>query len=447
MASPITFSGLASGLDTQSIIQTLVALESRPITALQTQKTNYNKQSSLYSTLDTRLQALQTAAENLKSATDFKQFAADVVDSSVLRVSASGTAQEGAYSLDLTQLAQQTRLASQGYANTDTLKVGDGTLSIDVGGTVTEITIDGTNDTLEGVAAAIKDSQADVTAEIVNVGGANPYKLVISGKNTGFDNAVTVDASGLTGGDQALAVGEIQPAQNAIFSLNGLTGIERSTNSVDDVISGVTLDLLSKGSSDFTVSVDKSGITQLAKDFIKAYNDVIKFVNDQSRYDTQNPGNTSPLLGDFTLSSLQSRLRSTISTSFDGVGTYTSLSIVGFKTQNDGTLTLDETKFGDALDADLEGVSSLFTSSSGFGKTVYDLLDALNDPVDGIVKTRKDSIQSRITSLDDQIARAQQRIDQFEKNLTDRFASLEGLVSQLQTQGQSLSSFFSTASA
>ncbi len=448
--SPISFGGLASGLDSQAIIDTLISLQRRPISLLQNQKSTFNRRVDLFGTFETRLNSLQTTLENLQDPESFKKFSATSDDTSVVAAQADGDALGGVYDLAVKQLAQRTRLSGQGYADLDTTTIGTGTFSLTVGTETTDISIASGDDTLNDLVDAINASDAEVRAEIVNVGGANPYRIVLSGKELGEDNAVTVDASGLTGGDQDLSFSEIQSAQNSKFDLNGIIDIERASNSLSDVIEGVTLDLLSvsdgnevDGYQETTVSVnlDKAGMTDRLRGFINSYNDVARFMRDQGQFDVD-AGTQAPLFGDFTLRSVQRSMQGRLSDVFAGNGSYDSLASIGLKTKPDGSITLDESVFHDALDSDLESVVGLFSEDGSIGGEMIDYLDSITDSVDGLIKNRKDNFKSRIKTIDERIASNERRIDTYAANLRRQYASLEGLVGSLQVQGQTLGAFF-----
>ncbi|MEQ8764005.1 MAG: flagellar filament capping protein FliD [Planctomycetota bacterium] len=448
--SGISFGGLASGLDSQAIIQTLVNLERRPITLLQQQKTNFNRQIDLFGTFETRLNSLQTSLENLRDEDSFKKFNASTERAAVVTASASGNALGGVYDVSVKQLAQQTRLSSQGYADLETTTVGSGTFQITVGDTTTDITLDSGEDTLNDLKDAINSSDAEVRAEIVNVGGSEPYKLVISANESGLDNAVTLDASGLSGGTQALSFTEIQSAQDAIFDLNGITDLQRSSNTLTDVIEGVTLNLFSVSEGNetdgytattVTISLDRDAMAESARGFVNAYNDVARFFRDQGRFDADE-ATSAPLFGDFTLRSIQSSLRSRFSEVFENDGSFNSLASLGFKTKSDGFLEFDSADYKDALETDLGSVADLFQADGSIGDQLVDYLDTVTDTADGLIKSRRDNIRRRIGALDDRIASNERRIETYEASLTRQYASLETLVSSLQVQGQSVGAIF-----
>ena len=168
----INFGGLASGLDTRAIISALMAVERRPISALQTKKTSLSSQKGLFGDFKKLLGDLQTEARALRTTTDFLKMKAATSNDDVLGVSASGSATPGTHQIKVLDLASAKIVASNGRAAKDT-PLGDGTFLLDVGGTTHAIDIGagtGYADTIEGIAQAIRAKDIDVTADVVDTG-------------------------------------------------------------------------------------------------------------------------------------------------------------------------------------------------------------------------------------------------------------------------------------
>ena len=454
----VQFGGLITGLDTKSLIAGLVAAESRPINLLQDQKTVLQAKQGVYASLVGALGGLKSDAQALSLAGDFNKRAADSSDATVLKASADSTAQQGFGRIVVDTLAKAQSIQSTGFASaSDT--IGTGSLTLQVGGTATTITIDATNNTLTGLQNAILSSGAKVTAAIVNVGSsATPdFRLVVQSKDTGVANAVTISGA-LSGGVDPFAGGGhvVQAASDALVSVNGLT-VSRSSNTISDVIPGVTLVLLKEGnhdgiindadaSADVTVSSDNSAIQDSIQQFIDSYNAVNKIVNDQFTVN-QNTQRQGTLAGDASLRGVMSRLRNELSQP-GGIGVGLKyLSDIGISFQKDGSLTLDESKLNNALDTDPTGVSNLFTLvQNGVGKRIPDTVDDFIGSLDGTLTARQKGLQSDIDRIDDKIASEQDRVAALQDRLTQQFSALEQLVSQLKSQGDFLSQQLSALS-
>jgi flagellar hook-associated protein 2 len=320
-----------------------------------------------------------------------------------------------------------------------------------VGEKSVDVAIDGTNNTLSGLKSAINSSGAAVTASVVNAGtsAAPDYRLVVQSKETGTANAVSITGT-LAGGNDPFAGGGtiVQAAADAVFSVNGLT-VTRGSNTVSDVIPGVTLALLKEGDHDgvvessdatanVTVSADNSAIEAAIGKFVDSYNAVNKVVNSQFSLnpDTKRQG---ALAGDAALRGVISQLRSQLSKA-GGIGAgFIFLSDIGIKFQKDGSLSVDAAELSEALTKDPTGVSNLFTLvQDGIGKRIPDTVDDFISSVNGTLTFRQNGIQADIDRIDKKLESEQLRINALQDRLTKQFTDLEKVVSQLKSQNDYL---------
>jgi flagellar hook-associated protein 2 len=446
----VQFGGLISGLDTNALISGLVQAERRPITLLENQKVKLQAQQGVYTTVVGALGSLKSAAQRLSLGADFDKKIAASSDSTVLTASAGSGALTGSTTVVVDTIAKAQTIQS-GTFSASTAEIGIGTLSIHVGDKITDVIIDNSNNTLDGLKSAINSSGAAVIASIVNVGtGAAPdYRLVVQSKNTGTENGVTVSGT-LTGGTDPFPGGGniVQTAADAVFTVNGLT-ITRSSNTISDVLPGVTLTLLKEGDRDgvieagdasasVTVSADSSAINSAIGEFVDSYNAINEIVNSQFGLnpDTQRQGT---LAGDAALRGMMAKLRSELSKA-GGIGVgFSYLSDVGIKFEKDGSLTLDDGIFTDALTKDPTGVSNLFVlAQNGIGKRIPDTVDDFISSVDGSLTFRQKGIESSITLIDQKVDREEERIAALQERLTQQFSALEQIVSQLKSQNDYL---------
>jgi len=155
---------------------------------------------------------------------------------------------------------------------------------------------------------------------------------------------------------------DVQTATDASVTVDGIT-FARSSNTINDIISGVTLNLESLGSGTLTISTDNTAIALNIQDFVDAFNELIGFIDEQTEFNAET-FQTGTLFGNSAVQSLETTLRRIVSGPVTGVsGTFGFLSQIGITTQDDGTLILDEVKLDQALTTDLDSVVSLFTSS------------------------------------------------------------------------------------
>jgi flagellar hook-associated protein 2 len=431
-----SFSGLASGIDTATLISSLVRLERAPIERLEAKKSDLGSVSRRLGEISKRTDALASAAKDLVGARELLGAKASSTDESKVRVSATGDATLGSFSVEVRALARAERTYSDGVAARDVAGlVGSGSLGLSVGGVATDVTIEAT-DTLDDVARKINESGADVTASVLNDGTS--FRLLVAGRSTGVANAVEFTESGTTLG-LTRPENELVTARDASIVVDGLE-ITRATNRFSDVVPGVTFDL--RGQTTGTpvgveVERDTDATLEKLQTFTKAYNDLVRGISSEFTFaGAARIGNS--LAGDSTLRGLQSKISGTVLQTFSG----SRLADFGLRLQNDGTLELDEAEVRETLASSPDSLVSFFGAngeSSGFSKALDDLAKLYTGP-DGQLKTRIDGLGSRSRDIDSQIERMERRIDKYEENMRKKFTAMELVVSNLQSQASQLGS-------
>ncbi|HVP63122.1 MAG TPA: flagellar filament capping protein FliD [Myxococcaceae bacterium] len=431
-----TAGGLASGLDTNTIIDGLVKLESQPITDKQNQQTALRSQISLLGQLAASVTDLGTAAKALGSGGALA-VAVSSSNSAFSAVTGPG-AQQGNYSIAVQTLATAAKSRSAAFTSSDAPVTG-GTLSLSVQGTSYAVTIpDGAS--LADVALAIRQSGAPVSATVLN-NGTSSY-LSVTDVNTGYpvgstpDAALSITETSTGAQGQPLGFATIQQAANATFTIDGLS-FTRTSNSVTDALPGTTLTLkgVSTAPEDLVLTNDVQGTAAALQKFITAYNNTITLV--QKQLDVS-PGTdrTSTLAGDSTVRNLQASLQSLVSNVVPGLGTVRSLADLGVKTERDGTLSLDQSVLQSAVARDPGSVDSLFsTASTGLSALAQNLVTQYTDPVSGAFTNRTTALNGSIKQLDTDIANVQARVDQYKQTLVAQFTAMENVVSQLKSLG------------
>lgn len=456
----ITVGGLATGLDTEALVSQLVQLERQPIAKLQQQEADYQVQLSTYGNLQGLLNDLKSAATPLKNAASLTSIAASAGNADLLHVSAGSTAIAGTYNITVSQLAQNQKLKSTGFTSS-AATVGEGTLHLRVGsGTITDIAVSATN-SLADVATAINDAKAGVTATVISDG--SQAFLTLTALETGADNVINLtttdndgnntDTSGLSRLVYDAGVSEnltqTQEPKNAIIAVDGITGIERASNTISDVIEGVTLTLkTTPDAPDNTTTVTVERSTGAVRDklnaFLDAYNKVIDFIAEQQKYnpDTSTGG---PLLGDNTASLVRRQLSTLITTPLLGVsGSIRRLADLGVGQNAKGQLELrDDNALTKALANDFDGVVQFFTQTTtgakGLSARVTDTVEGILTQKTGTLAIRQESIQQKIKRLHEEVERKELRISATEERLRAQFTALESVISQLKSTESFLS--------
>ena len=373
----ITSPGIGSGLDVNTIVSKLMSIEQRPFTLLNQKQSSYQTDLSAYGTVSSLFAAFQGAMKNLSVAASYQGLTAASGDASIFTTSAATTATPGSYSVSVTNIAQTQVLAAAGIASAQSAS-STGTLIVKVGsGAAATVTIDASNNTLEGVRDAINAAGAGVTASIVNDGSASPYKLVLTANATGAANTVQV-TNNLTAGelqDTITSLAEVRVGKDAALTVNGVA-IKSASNTVTTVIPGVTLNLNKSGDSTLTVTRDSASLQASVTSFVNAYNNVNSTLGTLTGYNaaTKQGG---PLLGDSAAQKLQVQVRSILSRAVAGTGgSLTTLSQIGVSFQKDGSLAVDSTKLTHAITTNFSGIAALFSVQGKSGNSLLSFVGA-----------------------------------------------------------------------
>ncbi len=428
LASP----GVGSGLDVNSIVSQLMAVEQKPLTQLQTKDSKINAQISAYGTLSSSLSSFQTAMNNIGDLAKFQVNSATSSDNTVLTATASSTAAPGTHTVQVVRAAEQHKLSSTtSFAATDTIAAST-TTTIGVGSA--SFTVDISGKTLSEVADAINGASdnAGVTATVAKVDTG--YKLLLTANDTGSANALTATYSGadpfsMTTLNLARSGGPSFTASDldAVMILDGSSSLTatRSSNTVTDLIGGVTLTLQNAGTVTVKVARDTAAVTKSIQSFVDAYNSL------RGTLDTQSKGN---LQGDSTLLSITSNILNVINTPPTGLtGSYTYMSQVGVSIQKDGTMTLDSAALNSALSSDYSGVANLFAKSgqgyaSRLGTVANQLLTS-----NGLITSRTDGLKTTLASVKDSEANMQSRLDLIQQSYLSQFTALDTMLGSLKT--------------
>jgi flagellar hook-associated protein 2 len=425
----ISFSGVGTGIDTGAIIESLMKLERRPITMLETQKKTIQTRQGVIQELNGLLSKLKDAAASLYSASALRGTSSTSADAGVATASTGAGAPAGTYNVVVNSLAQAHTMAS---AAAPPLVAGQ-TLDITVGAGTAGFTV-AADDTLASFAAKINaDDSSGVSASVIN------DRLVLISRATGAAGAITL------GGDAAAGFGfaATQAAQDASATINGLT-VTSAGNTISGAIADTTIGLGRVGSTTITVGLDTDAATKEAEAFVEAYNNLMSNIARSTSYDA-NTKVAGALQGDQSINQIAARLRSVAGSAVAGLGgAHDSLAQIGITAARDGTLTLDKTKFSQAVTIDAAAVRAVFGrddgvegvgGSDGIARQINTLAVSLADEV---LSSRLSGYSSSLQRLDDRIAGLEQMMVLREKTLKAQWAAMERAVSALQNQGSQL---------
>ena len=434
MAS-VNFGGLASGLDTESIVKALMDVEKKPLTRLENDKNFLDTRLKAFSEFDKKLEALESAFTNIDSSDKFRSYSTKAANDNFFTTQTNSLAKQGSYSIEVVNLAQVQKSASIGYASSSTSTFSAGTItingkaiSVDAGDTLTTL-VDKINTANTG------DTATGVSAALINDGTANGYRIVLTGKDA--STAFTASASGVTADNQALTFSTTQTARQATAIIDGIT-IVSNNNIIKGALPGVDLTLL-KGNTtgektQLSVDVDREGIKTKLKTFVSAYNDIIKFISDQK---------DSSWANDSGLQSAKRRLQGMLVESTGGTGSLQRLAEIGISTnKDDGTISLDTTKIDKILSNDYQSLENLFlgqTGTEGINTKFLTYLKGITDSANGLYSSRKKSTESAIKGIDRNIDNMELRLEKREKSMRAQFNALELLMSSMNSTSNYLS--------
>jgi flagellar hook-associated protein 2 len=325
-------------------------------------------------------------------------------------------------------------------------------------GVVTDISISAT-DTIEDVADAINDANAGVTATAI-FDGTN-YYLTLTAEDSGKANAINLTVTDIDGNNTDIENGlsrlvyhenkttnleETQDALDSIIYVDGVT-VSRATNTIDDVIKGVTITLKAahekpaEESDTLTVSRNASAVVSKVNSFVSAYNSVLGFFGAYQSYDEKTKV-AGILLGDSTTNLVRNSLRNNMTNTVPGVGSFNRLADLGITLNDEGKLEVNSSSLNSALDDHFDDVLQFFTKttegSEGFAVRMVDTLDAILNSTDGTLAARTDGIQNSIDDIQDKVERVERRVSAWETRTRAQFQALEVLLAQFQATGDYL---------
>ena len=393
----ISSPGIGSGIDVNSLVSSLISAERKPATSrLDLKEATSQAQLSAYGSLKGALSSFNSTLNLLSNVDAFQSISANSDNSDVFTATADNTAAEGSYSIKVSSLSQAHTLATTGFANVTDV-VGTGTLQFKFGTTVYDqgtdaytsftqnadqptqtITIDSSNNTLQGLRDAVNDANIGVKAAIINDGtnnrltftsnaGAN-NSLEISVNDTGDSN--DTDTSGLSRlafNSSATNLEQTLAGQDAALTINGLA-VTSASNTVKDAITGLTLNLKQAqlaADSAVMLNVDHSDskVSDAVGTFVSKYNELLTTVNDLSSYDAA-AKKGGILNGDSVIRNITSQMRRVINDTITGLSSpFTSLAEIGVRTERDGSLTLDNTTLDAAIAQNSDAVARLFAAT------------------------------------------------------------------------------------
>jgi flagellar hook-associated protein 2 len=433
-----------SQLDVQGLASQLVAAErARPEAQISRQTTQVTTQISALGQLMGSLSTFRSSLSSLKTVEAFSTRTAASSDDKTVAATATSKAVPGSYDIEVDRLAQAHQISSTPFVGGGTTVIGTGTLTVSLGGKSFNIDVTNDNSSLAKIRDAINSAEDNVGVRATLVQGTTGTRLMLSSSTTGAANTIQIAQSGGDGGLAQLEYStstpngytQIKEAQDARVFIAGTEALS-STNTISNVIEGVSITVKKEttpesGPVSLNIGYDNTAVTNKIKGFVTAYNALTAQVNKLRSYDaaTQVAG---PMLGDALLGSIESELRSALSSAVDGQPAgFQTLSSIGITTQADGTLGINEAKVQKALETNFEAVGKLFGSETGIAARMHAQVEnrlkgdgALEARSKNLISQQKD-IEKRKDDLDARMVIVRQ-------NYIRQFTRLDTLLSQLQ---------------
>ena len=447
--------GAGSGIDVKALAQGLVDAEKVPRKErIDAKIAKTEAKITGFSAIKYALSELKTAFAKINDASEFAAIKPSNTQASAFGVTASSSAQAGSYGIEVLQTAQAQRTASGSFADRSTPLNGGSafTLNLTLGG-VSQDPIAVTTATPAGMVSAINGADLGVTAQLINTGSG--FNVVLTGE-TGATQSFTLgsdDGSGNAVADVGFT-NHLQTAADANFKVNGLT-VTRSTNSISDVIDGVTLDLYTNttGAARLDLNRETTGIKDNLKGLVTAYNDfeaTLKILGDAGSEVEEFGG---ALAGESLLQTVRTQVRDFIINNSSSPGTNIKAARdVGISFDRNGKLTLDETKLDTALQNHFGEVSTMFTAGAN-NQSIYSVASGglAGDAVKriekmllstGLIDTQSKSATDQITKYKAELTVLEDRMEKLMTRYMNQFSVMESIVGSSTSMRESLKGSF-----
>lgn len=452
--------GAGSGLDVSAMVDALVNAERAPKQSqIDAKITGSETKISGLGILSSALTTLSDAYSNLNDLSEFDERVTVASSNPALGVKATSSPVPGNYSVTVDQLAssQISRLII-GYDDSD-LPIGfdtadqvlndgnDFSVSVDVNGEEFVLDLSDSSATPQGIVDAINAEETPVTARLVDTGVASGrFQIVLTGSE-GAANAFTVSTSVAT-------VENIRVANDAIVDVDGVK-LSRASNTIEDAIPGVELELFVTSSTPTSVRVsrDIESSKTAIQDMVNAYNAFVGVLDALGDRENADDDGTGSLAGSSLLRSIKSQLRNImISPSSSPSNGIVVLSDLGVEFELSGEMSIDDVKLGRALSDSFADVAHFFSagtnSQSMTGDVVRglagDVVKFINDQTStrGVIKSQEDTLKSNLSRYDKQLEELDLRMEQIRSRYVSQFTAMEQAVDQFNSLRESLTTQF-----
>ncbi|OUR93033.1 hypothetical protein A9Q84_21250 [Halobacteriovorax marinus] len=444
--SSISFGSIATGLP-KDIVKQLIAAEKIPLANMEGRKSKISDKKGLVGELIKLMEGVKGSVLQNGSARSLRELQVQTNEDIISVNADKNIAQPGTYQLEVIALAQKSSAMTAGFEDPDESYIGVGFIQYYLpNGDSRELYVDSENANLNSLAKLInRDSDNGLRASVVNdgSGGDEPWRIILSLEETGDEKRAEFPYFYFVDGENDLYLEFEREAHDAKIRLDGFE-IELPENKATDLIPGVTIDLKkAKPGEEFSLNIteDSDAVTEKISGLVENINAVLKFIKNQNNLD-ESTDTSRTLGGDIILQSLESRMRATVFKDIQTEFGFKRFGDLGIKFQRDGLLKLETEELSNHLSKNYKLVTQVLTGHFGEEGKTKGFIDHLGDTVkaalqfpNGLLQSRKRSLQTNIDQIDRRIVNKERMIEQKEKNLKDKFARLEGTISRMKSQG------------
>ncbi|HAT09324.1 MAG TPA: hypothetical protein DCS97_01725 [Planctomycetes bacterium] len=443
MASLLSVGGLSTGIDTKTLVEQLINADRAPARLSEARRATAQARLASVQAMNTKLLAVKDAVDAVKLPDSFRGRSVTSSQETALTATSGSSALAGSTTVSVKHLAAAHQVASDPQTSATDSMGSAGAIYIQAAGATTATTITPTDYSLNGVATAINEANAGVTASVINDGVG--FRLLLTSTATGSAKGIA-----MAQGDGALAtllpdlasLTEVTPARNALLMLGDpVTGlpVESASNTVDQVIPGVTLTLKAPGDNiAVTVSKDPAIARNAAQQMVDAFNGALSYLTANNRFDL-NTKQSGPLFNDYEIPRQLDRIERALTGTVAGQPTgFTSLKDLGITLGSDGKLALNATTFDAKFAENSEEVADLFLA---VGSAASEPLESLTRSIDGSMALKESQLKESIEAYTERITAYDARLEKRKALYQAQFAEMEKLTAQFQSQGNALTGF------
>jgi len=444
-----TVSGIGSGIDTQAIVESLVAAQKAPKQAqINTQTLKATTTLSSIGKIQAALDAFRGALTSMTNDNSFGGLSVKSSDEKVATITTGAGAANGTFSLVVSKLATASKVSTKVYAGGAGSVVNPGTtattLTINQNGQAYDLSVPA-GATLQQVRDSINSQfgTAGLSANVLT--DASGSRLIVTSTKMGVGSDITL--TGNSGIDTGYTV--VDPPQDAEYTLDGIA-MKSKTNDITDAVSGLNIKLLSTSSKNassgeytptiLSVSTSTTALKSGLKGFIDTYNALLSVVNAETKVTKNADGSmtAAALTGDATMRTMMASIREELN-ALSGNGTLKSLAAFGVTSSQDGgALSLDDKKWDKAAATNAADLTSIFNGKDGLLARLQKVTEPFAKASTGTLAERSKTLSESLTKLKTEQETLDARMEALQKSLQDKYNNMDTLVTQLRQQQNSV---------